>query len=134
MEYDIGDNSDAIPQAAVERVESGGVPPQFGSSMAATSEPDLPTIVPQEGLTAGTDLPSKLIHKGHVDTDALRSVADSSQPEITAAAYFIAGSMNSMAEISSARGHLDSALRAFSRIAQLYLDYYAATLVRMGKA
>jgi hypothetical protein len=91
LEYDIGDNSDAIPQAAVERVESGGVPPQFGSSTAAPSEPDLPTVVPQEKLTAGADLPSKLIHNGHVDTDALRSVAGSSQPEITAAAYFIAG-------------------------------------------
>jgi len=90
LEYDFGDHSDAIPQAAVERVESGGVPPQFGASTAATSEPDLPTVVPQEELTAGAELPSKLIHNGHGDTDALPSVEGSSH-EITAAAYFIAG-------------------------------------------
>ena len=134
VEYDIGENSYAIPANSVQRVENGGVPPQLASSASGNSSQDVSSVVPHEELHAGADLPSKLIRNGHVDTDALRSVEDSSQPEITAAAYFIAGKNEFDAgNFPQARTYFDSALR-FQSDSPTILEYYAATLVRMGKA
>lgn len=134
VEYDVGDNSYAIPSSSVDRVESGGMAPQFGSSSGGSTGQDAPTVVPREELQAGADLPSKLIRDGHIDTDALRSVEDSSQPEITAAAYFIAGKHEFDAgNFPQARTYFNSALR-FQSDSPTILDYYAATLVRMGRA
>lgn len=134
VEYEIGEDSYAIPANSVERVESGGVPPQFASSASGNSSQDVSSVVPHEELRAGADLPSKLIRDGHVDTDALRSVEDSSKPEITAAAYFIAGKHEFDAgNFPQARTYFDSALR-FQSDSPTILEYYAATLVRMGKA
>ncbi len=132
LEYDIGDNSYAIPQSTVDRVESGGVPPQFATASAKAD--DLPAVVPEASLTAEADLPSKLIHDGRVDTDALRSVEDSSKPEITAAAYFIAGKHEfDGGNFPQARAYFDSALR-FQHDSPTILNYYAAALIRMGRA
>ncbi len=134
VEYDLGDNSYAIPQSSVDRIESGGVPPQFASSAGAKSDQDMPGVAPQGELRAGADLPSKLIRDGHVDTDALRALEDSSHPEITAAAYFIAGKHEfDSGNFPQARTYFDSALR-FQSDSPTILDYYAATLVRMGRA
>lgn len=134
VEYDVGENSYAIPASSVERVDSGGVSPQFGSSTVSNSTQDIPAVLPQEELRAGADLPSKIIRDGHVDSDALRSVEDSSQPEITAAAYFIAGKHEFDAgNFPQARSYFDSALR-FQADSPTILEYYAATLVRMGRA
>jgi Tfp pilus assembly protein PilF len=133
LEYDVGDNSYAIAQSSVDHVEAGGVPPQFASSASARSTQDLPGVVPQEELTAGADLPSKLIRDGHVDKDALRSVEDSSQPEITAAAYFIAGKEEfDSGNFPQARTYFDSALR-FQPDSPTIVGYYAAVLMRMGR-
>jgi hypothetical protein len=32
LEYDIGDNSYAIPKSLIERVDTGGIPPQLSSA------------------------------------------------------------------------------------------------------
>jgi len=134
VEYDVGDNSYAIPSSSVDRVENGGVPPQFASSASGNSSQDAPSVAPQGELRAGADLPSKLIHDGRVDADALRAVEDSSKPEITAAAYFIAGKHEfDSGNFPQARTYFDSALR-FQSDSPTILDYYAATLVRMGRA
>lgn len=134
LEYDVGEDSYAILSSSVDHVESGGMPPQFASSATGTSSQDVSSVVPHDDLRAGADLPSKLIRDGHVDTDALRSVEDSSQPAITAAAYFIAGKHEFDAgNFPQARAYFDSALR-FQADSPTILDYYAATLVRMGRA
>ncbi|MBV9482007.1 MAG: hypothetical protein JO249_14820 [Acidobacteria bacterium] len=134
VEYEVGDSTYAVPQSLVDRVEAGGVPPQFASSNGPKADQDIPAVVPQAELQAGADLPSKLIRDGHIDKDALRSVEDSSQPEITAAAYFIAGKHEfDYGNFPQARTYLDSALR-FQPDSPTILDYYAATLVRMGTA
>jgi hypothetical protein len=69
-----------------------------------------------------------------VDTDALRSVEDSSQPEITAAAYFIAGKHEfEGGNLPQALAYFDSALR-FQHDSPTILNYYAAALIKMGRA
>ncbi len=134
VEYDVGDNSFAIPSSTVDHVENGGVPPQLATATASNSGQDVPSVMPQGEISAGADLPSKLIRDGHVDPDALRTIEDSSKPEITAAAYFIAGKHEfDSGNFPQARTYLDSALR-FQADSPTILDYYAATLVRMGRA
>jgi Tfp pilus assembly protein PilF len=131
LEYEVGDNSYAIPKSVVDRVEEGGVPPEVVSNSGGHS--DLPTFVPNDELAADADLPSKVIRDGHVDQDALRSLEDASRPSTTAAAYFIAGKHELEAgNLPQARAYLDAALR-FQHDSPTILNYYAAVLTRMGR-
>ena len=43
VEYDLGDNSYAIPKSSVARIEVGGVPPEYASGGAATKH-DVPVL------------------------------------------------------------------------------------------
>lgn len=132
LEYEVGENSYAIPRSSVERVEQGGVPPQFVST-ASEGEADLPTFVPNQDLASDADLPAKIIHDGHVDADALSSLESTAKPETTAAAYFIAGKHElETGNLPQARAYLDSALR-FQHDSPTILNYYAVVLSRMGR-
>lgn len=132
LEYDVGENSYAIPKSLVERVEEGGVPPQFASA-ASTGHDELPTFVPNDDLAADADLPSKVIRDGQVDRDALSSLESNTRPETTAAAYFIAGKHElETGNLPQARAYLDSALR-FQHDSPTILNYYAVVLSRMGR-
>ncbi len=51
IEYDIGDNSYAIPKSVVERVEAGGIPPEYTSSGARSKDSDdVPVFAPTDNL------------------------------------------------------------------------------------
>src|SRR5437868_15545704 len=66
VEYDLGDDSYAVPKASVERVEAGGVPPQYpASSSAATRE--LPSFAPAEIAGNEDALSARVIREGKVD-------------------------------------------------------------------
>ena len=134
IEYEVGENSFAIPKALVEKIEQGGVPPEIASSSGSSSTADLPIYVPNKDLAAGADLPAKVIRDGHVDSDALSSLEQAAKPEIIAAAYFIAGKHEfEKGNFGQARTYLDSALR-FQHDSPTILSYYAAVLIRMGMA
>ncbi len=130
LEYDVGDNSYAVPASVVERVEQGGTPPGISSPAAVHDE--VSSFVPNDQLASDADLPSKVIHDGHVDDDALRSLESAGKPESTAAAYFIAGKHELEAgNLQQARAYLDTALR-FQSDSPTILNYYAVVLSRMG--
>jgi Tfp pilus assembly protein PilF len=132
LEYDVGENSYAIPKSLVQRVEEGGVPPQFALA-ASTPDHDLPPFVPNDDVAADADLPSKVIRDGHVDRDALSSLESSVRPETAASAYFIAGKHElETGNLPQARAYLDSALR-FQHDSPTILNYYAVVLSRMGR-
>ncbi len=132
VEYDVGENSYAIPKSLVERVEAGGVAPQI-SSVAGTSEAPVPAFVPNDDLVADADLPSKVIRDGHVDQDALTGLEGAAKPGTTAAAYFIAGKHELDAgNLPQARAYFDTALR-FQGDSPTILNYYAVVLSRMGR-
>jgi Tfp pilus assembly protein PilF len=135
LEYEVGDDSYAIPKAMVERIEEGGVPPEFRSSSGpGGADKQVPTFVPSDELMAGADLPAQIIQDGHVDNDALASLEHTARPEITAAAYFIAGKHEfERGNFTQARNFFDSALR-FQPNSPTILNYYAALLVRLGSA
>src|SRR5271155_4848342 len=69
-EYDIGDDSYAIPKSAVDRVETGGMP-SSASSGTTKSAGDLPVFIPVDSLANEGDLPKTIVKDGKVDPDAL---------------------------------------------------------------
>jgi len=73
LQYNVGDDSYAIPKALVERVEEGGVPPEVRSSSGVSKE-EVPSFVPNDELQTGGDLPAQVLREGHVDNDALASL------------------------------------------------------------
>jgi len=132
-EYDIGDDSYAIPKSLVDHVDAGGMPPA-----AAVAGPknaaDLPTFIPVDSLAGEGDLLGKVIHDGRVDPDAVSRLEGKANNELSATANFIAGKFEfEHGNIATARRYFDSALR-FEPENSTILIYYAALLVRSGNA
>ena len=92
-EYDIGDDSYAIPKNSVDRVEAGGMPP--ARSSAGGKSADLPVFVPVDTLAGEGDLLNTIIKDGKVDSDELARLDDKHNADLSATAYFIAGTSNS---------------------------------------
>lgn len=130
-EYDIGDDSYAIPKSVVERIEAGGMP---AHSSSAAKVGDLPAFVPADSLANEGDLVSKIIREGKVDPDVLSGLERKGNPELSATADFIAGKFEfEHGNIGQARQYFESALR-FQPDSSTILIYYAALLVRTGNA
>lgn len=131
-EYDIGDDSYAIPKSSVDHVEAGGMPAQ--SSSGAGKVGDLPTFQPADTLANEGDISTKIINEGKVDTQALAALTGKGNAELSATADFIAGKFEfEHGGIAKAREYFESALRFQSENATI-LIYYAAVLVRTGNA
>lgn len=136
VEYDIGDNSYAIPKSVVDRIDAGGMPPAYATSSGDTSPThDLPAFTPADNLKLEDSfILTKVVHDGKVDTDALRAQEQQGNAELTAAAYFIAGKHEfERGDINQARQYYETALR-FRPDNSTILTYYAALLVRTGNA
>jgi tetratricopeptide (TPR) repeat protein len=131
-EYEIGDDTYAIPKASVDRVEAGGMPTH--ASSGGKSSADLPAFTPVDSLANEGDLPRTIVKDGKVDPDALAKLEAKGKPELSATADFIAGKFEfEHGNIDQARRYFDSALR-FQPENSTVLMYYAALLVRMGNA
>jgi tetratricopeptide (TPR) repeat protein len=130
-EYDIGEDSYAIPKSSVDHVEAGGFP-THAENTAKTA--DLPAFVPPDNLAQQGDLVGKIINEGKVNQDALASLEAKGNAELGAAADFIAGKFEfDHGNIAQSRHYLESALR-FQPDNSTILIYYAAILVRTGSA
>lgn len=130
-EYEIGEDSYAIPKSAVDHVDAGGVPsPRSGGA----STPELPVFAPAENLAGEGDLFSKIVKDGKVDSDELILLENKRNPELGATANFIAGKFEfEHGNIVRARDYFEGALR-FQPQNSTVLIYYAALLVRTGNA
>jgi Tfp pilus assembly protein PilF len=133
VEYDVGDNTFAIPKSSVERIEAGGMPPEYASAGAAPKQ-DIPTFVPPANVKDEGEVSGKLIKDGQIDPDALAAAEQQGNPAYSAAAYFVAGKYElDHGNVSKARTYFDTALR-FDGHNPTILNYYAALLVRTGNA
>ncbi len=131
VEYDLGEDTYAIPKSSVERIEAGGIAPGHGSSGAANA-PDITPPAPTFNHEA--DVAEKVIRDGKVDPDALSSLGQASNPEVPATAYFLAGKHESdHGNFPQAKRYYEAALR-FQPDNSTLLIYYAATLMRTGHA
>jgi hypothetical protein len=131
-EYEIGDDTYAIPKTSVERIDEGGAPIHTNSSGSAQGSSDLPVFVPADSLAGEGDLPKSIVKDGKVDSDALTKLEDKGNAELSATADFIAGKFElDHGNLQQARRYFDSALR-FQPENATVLIYYAALLVRTG--
>jgi tetratricopeptide (TPR) repeat protein len=130
-EYEIGDDSYAIPKSAVDRVDAGGVPTH---AAADAKLPELPSFAPPNSLAGEGDLVAKIIKEGKIDVDALASLEAKGNPELTATADFIAGKFEfEHGNVAQSRQYFENGLR-FQPDNSTILTYYAALLLRTGNA
>ena len=131
-EYEIGDDTYAIPKSSVDRIEAGGMPARSGAGGAKVA--DLPSFTPADSLANEGDLVGKIISEGKVNQDALSALETKGNPELSATADFIAGKFEfEHGNIAQSRQYFESALR-FQPDNSTILIYYAAVLVRTGNA
>jgi tetratricopeptide (TPR) repeat protein len=130
-EYEIGDDSYAIPKNSVERVDAGGAPANLSTG---SNKSDLPAFTPVESISVPGDLPQTVIKDGKVDPDALSKLEGQGSAELSATADFIAGKFEfDHGKMEQARRYFDSGLRYQAENSTI-LIYYAASLVRTGNS
>src|SRR5712671_3879742 len=132
VEYDVGEDTYAIPKSAVDRIDAGGMaPPRSGSG----SSHDVPDFTPPTpSFSHEADVSEKIIRDGKVDADALSALEREGRPEFAAAGYFLAGKHETdHGNFPQAKHYFDLALRLQPENATL-LTYYAACLLRTGHA
>lgn len=131
VEYDLGDDTYAVPKTSVDRVQSGGTPPQYASGNSGHSQ-DVPAFAPASSLRNEAIVGDKVIRDGKVDVDALRATEQAGDANTAATAYFIAGKNEfEHGNFVGARKYFETALRFDSQNPTI-LNYYAALLVRTG--
>lgn len=131
-EYEIGDDTYAVPKSSVDRVEAGGMPAHASPGSSKTG--DLPVFIPIDSLAREGDLSKTIVKEGKVDPDALSNLEAKGSAELSATGYFIAGKFEfEHGNVDQARRYFDSALR-FQPENSTVLVYYAASLVRTGNA
>src|SRR5579863_10351631 len=130
-EYEVGDDTYAIPKASVDRIDAGGMPIH---SAGQTKAADLPSFIPADSLANEGDLIGKIIKEGKVNPEGLASLESKGNAELSATADFIAGKFEfDHGNIAQARQYFDNALR-FQPDNSTILIYYSAVLVRSGNA
>jgi tetratricopeptide (TPR) repeat protein len=131
-EYDVGDDSYAIPKSVVDHVDAGGMPSPAASGAAKVA--DLPAFIPADSLANEGDLVTRLIKEGKVDPEALAGLESKGNAELSATVDFIAGKFElEHGNIAQSRVCFENALR-FQPNNSTVLMYYAALLVRTGNA
>ena len=133
LEYEIGEDSYAIPKSSVDHVEAGGIRPERPAS-DGTGSKDVPSFTPSDELRGEAEVIDRIIREGKVDGDALAAIEQQGNARVTAAAYFIAGKHEmEQTNFSKARTYFESALR-FEGQNPTILNYYVALLLRTGDA
>jgi Tfp pilus assembly protein PilF len=134
LEYEVGEDSYAIPKSAVDRIEAGGVRPELASTGDGKDSKDVPSFTPADELKGEPEVSDKIIHEGKVDSDALAAIEQQGNAHTSAAAYFIAGKHEmEQTNFSKARTYFETALRFDGQNATI-LNYYVALLLRTGNA
>lgn len=134
IQYDIGEDTYAIPKSSVERIDAGGTAPvRAGSgSGGALAVPDFTPAAPifdHQG-----DLAQKIVRDGKIDSDALAKLERSGDSNLAAMGYFLAGKYQSdRGNFPLAKPYYETALQ-YQPDNPTLLVYYAACLMRTGQA
>jgi len=132
VEYDVGEDTYAIPKSSIERIDAGEPAPVTGGHGAAPTE--VPDFAPPTTFSHESDLSEKIVREGKVDTEALAALDRAVNPELAATGYFLAGKFESdHGNFPKAKLYYESALRFQPDNATL-LIHYAASLMRTGQA
>lgn len=130
-EYEIGDDSYAIPKSSVDHVDAGGRPAR---SAAVEKLGELPAFSTSDVLAKEGDLVGKVVRDGKVDQDALAALEAKGNAVLSSTADFIAGKFEfERGNVAQSRQYFESALR-YQPESSTILTYYAAVLARTGNA
>ena len=132
IEYDVGEDTYAVPKSVVDRIDAGGIAPaRSGSSV----ERDLPDFTPPApSFRHQADVADKVIHDGKVDIEALGRLESEGSADLAATGYFLAGKHEvDRGNMAQAQRYFVVALRLQPENSTL-LTYYAACLLRTGHA
>lgn len=131
-EYDVGDDTYAIPKSMVDHVDAGGLAVRSGSPAGKVA--DLPSFTPADSLTNEGAVFAQIVKEDKVNTDVLASLEARGNAELSATANFIAGKFEfEHGNVARARNYFENALR-FQPENSTILVYYSALLVRTGNA
>jgi Peptidase MA superfamily len=134
LEYEVGEDSYAIPKSSVDHVEAGGIRPERAAVADGAGPKAVPSFTPSDELRGEPEVIDRIIREGKVDGDALAAIEQQGNARVTAAAYFIAGKHEmEQTNFSKARTYFESALR-FEDQNPTILNYYVALLLRTGDA
>jgi tetratricopeptide (TPR) repeat protein len=133
VEYEVGEDSYAIPTSSVERIEAGGVRPQ--ESAPENKQPSEALSFASAGpLSNESSLRNQIVRDGQVDADVLSNLQKQGDSKLVATAYLIAAKHAlDHEEFGKARSFLQTAL-GFEADNPTILNYYAAVLIRTGNA
>ncbi len=130
LEYDIGEESYAIPASSVDRIEAGS---EFIPATSSQTIPGIATYTPAETFGGDASLSERIVHHGVVDAEAL-SQLEGGDPTTAAAGYYLAGKTEfEGGNFARSRSYFERALH-FDAQNPAILNYYAALLVRTGNA
>lgn len=131
-EYDVGDDTYAIPKSMVDHIDAGAIPTH--SSTGATKLAGLPNFTPADSLANEGAVFAQIVKEGRVDTDVMGTLEGKGNAELSATANFIAGKFEfEHGNVARARDYFENALRFQSENSTI-LVYYSALLVRTGNA
>ncbi len=136
IEYDVGDDTYAIPKSSVDHIEAGGFAPPASSSASNRSAQEVPVFSPsaEPAILGGGGLAAKIIQNGAVSSDGLAELQQAGDAKLTAAGYYIAGKYEfEHSNFPQSEDYFGKALR-FDPENPAILNYYAALLVRTGNA
>ncbi len=133
IEYDIGEDSYAIPKSIVDRVEAGGAPPEYSSSAPHGVDLEGASQLAAAGsLKNESALGEQIIVNDRVDADALTALERKGDDNVTAAGYLVAAKHEfEKGNLPQARTHFEAALH-FAPDNPTILNYYVALLLRSG--
>ena len=130
VEYTIGENTFAIPESLVERIDAG----------ARGSVPDGPQPSPAEDIPpvqgqvdTGQDLSARIIHDGRVDIITLKAIENEGVPQTSAVVNFIAANFEEKHNHLADAAHYLNAALTFSPEHVVLLEHYASVLLQLGK-
>jgi Peptidase MA superfamily/Tetratricopeptide repeat len=137
VEYDVGEDTYAIPKSSIDRIDAGGAAPVTSgheSTGHGATVAEMPDFAPAISFNHEPDLSDKIVREGKVDADALAALDRGANPEMAANGYFLAGKFESdHGDFPQAKRYYESALRLEPESPTL-LIYYSASLMRTGQA
>lgn len=139
VEYDVGDNSYAIPSALVDHVESGGSPATSQSSGAQLAEHSASAAAQLSNFNPAAlqneyNVADRVIREHKVDRTALNEIEEAGNSELSATANYVAAKHEYEAgHRAEARNYLNRALY-YTPDNPVILESYAAVLIQMGNA
>jgi tetratricopeptide (TPR) repeat protein len=133
VHYSRGDDTYAIPESLVERIEEGSGGLDTGHGAGGPFPAYIPPEAPLGEIAGWDQLQARLIRNGRLDTDALAAIESQGPADLAAAAFYLAGRYeHSRGDREGARRHLQRSL-SYMPDSHVVLTHLAVVLVQLRR-